>query len=72
WNVEVLEPRDGIGGHCLPKDTKMFINSSNTIKSKILQAAMEIDEDYRAYFHNVDETNTTRKEKDCEVIKALR
>jgi UDP-N-acetyl-D-mannosaminuronate dehydrogenase len=49
WNVEVLEPRDGIGGHCLPKDTKMFINSSNTIKSKILQAAMEIDEDYREY-----------------------
>ncbi|MGD9534838.1 MAG: hypothetical protein AB7V56_13855, partial [Candidatus Nitrosocosmicus sp.] len=42
-----LEPRDGIGGHCLPKDTKMFINSSNTMKSKILQAAMEIDEDYR-------------------------
>ena len=49
WNVEVLEPRDGIGGHCLPKDTKMFVNSSNTIKSKILQAAMEIDEDYREY-----------------------
>ena len=49
WNVDVLEPRDGIGGHCLPKDTKMFINSSNTIKSKILQAAMEIDEDYREY-----------------------
>ncbi|MDR4491716.1 MAG: NAD(P)-binding domain-containing protein [Candidatus Nitrosocosmicus sp.] len=47
WNVDILEPRDGIGGHCLPKDTKMFINSSNTMKSKILQAAMEIDEDYR-------------------------
>jgi len=52
WNVEILEPRDGIGGHCLPKDTKMFINSSNTIKSKILQAAMEIDEDYRDYLRN--------------------
>jgi UDP-N-acetyl-D-mannosaminuronate dehydrogenase len=49
WNVEVLEPRDGIGGHCLPKDTKMFINSSNSIRSKILQAAIEIDEDYREY-----------------------
>ena len=52
WNVEVLEPRDGIGGHCLPKDTKMFINSSNTIRSKILQAAMEIDEDYREYIQS--------------------
>jgi nucleotide sugar dehydrogenase len=49
WNVNVLEPRDGIGGHCLPKDTKMFINSSNAIRSKILQAAIEIDEDYREY-----------------------
>ncbi|HKR73062.1 MAG TPA: hypothetical protein VJR94_03015, partial [Candidatus Nitrosocosmicus sp.] len=55
WNVEVLEPRDGIGGHCLPKDTKMFINSSNTIKSKILQAAMEIDEDYRNFKIRIDE-----------------
>jgi UDP-N-acetyl-D-mannosaminuronate dehydrogenase len=54
WNVEILEPRDGIGGHCLPKDTKMFINSSNTIKSKILQAAMEIDEDYREYRKKID------------------
>jgi len=74
WNVEILEPRDGIGGHCLPKDTKMFINSSsNTIKSKILQAAMEIDEDYRAYFHDIhDEHNITFKEKDCKVIEAVR
>ncbi|HYO06287.1 MAG TPA: hypothetical protein VER14_04825, partial [Phototrophicaceae bacterium] len=54
WNVEILEPRDGIGGHCLPKDTKMFVNSSNTIKSKILQAAIEKDEDYREYSKNRD------------------
>lgn len=47
WNVNILEPRDGIGGHCLPKDTKMFIQSSNKIKSRILQAAMEVDEEYR-------------------------
>src|SRR5919112_971324 len=54
WNVNVLEPRDGIGGHCLPKDTKMFINSSNAIRSKILQAATEIDEDYREYIQRRD------------------
>jgi UDP-N-acetyl-D-mannosaminuronate dehydrogenase len=54
WNVEILEPRDGIGGHCLPKDTKMFVNSSNAMKSKILQAAIEIDEDYREYIQNRD------------------
>ena len=46
WNVEILEPRDGIGGHCLPKDTRMFLNSSK-IKSKILQSAIEVDSLYR-------------------------
>jgi UDP-N-acetyl-D-mannosaminuronate dehydrogenase len=60
WNVNVLEPRDGIGGHCLPKDTKMFINSSNAIKSKILQAATEIDEDYREYIQSRDKESNAR------------
>jgi len=49
WNVNILEPRDGIGGHCLPKDTKMFLQSSNRSKSKILAAAMDVDEDYRRF-----------------------
>jgi UDP-N-acetyl-D-mannosaminuronic acid dehydrogenase len=55
----VLEPRDGIGGHCLPKDTRMFVNSSNTIKSKILQAAMEIDDDYREYIQSREKNGST-------------
>jgi UDP-N-acetyl-D-mannosaminuronate dehydrogenase len=49
WNVNILEPREGIGGHCLPKDTKMFLHSSKSIRSKILTAAMEVDKDYRGY-----------------------
>jgi UDP-N-acetyl-D-mannosaminuronic acid dehydrogenase len=49
WNVNILEPREGIGGHCLPKDTKMFLQSSNLRKSKILTAAMEADQDYRSF-----------------------
>ena len=49
WNVNILEPRDGIGGHCLPKDTKMFLQSSNRSKSKILIAAMDVDEDYKRF-----------------------
>jgi UDP-N-acetyl-D-mannosaminuronic acid dehydrogenase len=54
WNVEILEPRRGIGGHCLPKDTKMFLNSSK-VRSKILQSAMEVDSLYRDFM--------TRREK---------
>jgi UDP-N-acetyl-D-mannosaminuronic acid dehydrogenase len=49
WNVEILEPRDGIGGHCLPKDTKMFVNSSRSMRSKILTSALEVDSEYRKY-----------------------
>ena len=51
WNVNILEPREGIGGHCLPKDTKMFLQSSNLSRSKILTAAMEVDEDYRRSYY---------------------
>jgi UDP-glucose 6-dehydrogenase len=50
WNVNILEPRDGIGGHCLPKDTKMFLQSSHSSnKSKILSAAIEADRAYRTH-----------------------
>jgi UDP-N-acetyl-D-mannosaminuronic acid dehydrogenase len=49
WNVNILEPRDGIGGHCLPKDTTMFLQSSKAIRSKILTAALEVDRDYRKH-----------------------
>jgi UDP-N-acetyl-D-mannosaminuronic acid dehydrogenase len=49
WNVNILEPRDGIGGHCLPKDTRMFLQSSKSVKSKILTAALEVDQDYRRH-----------------------
>ncbi|MGB6672070.1 MAG: hypothetical protein WBE34_06520, partial [Candidatus Nitrosopolaris sp.] len=51
WNVNILEPREGIGGHCLPKDTKMFLQSSGQRKSKILTAAMKVDEEYKRSYH---------------------
>ena len=49
WNVNILEPREGIGGHCLPKDTKMFLQSSSHFKSKILTEAIEVDQRYRRH-----------------------
>jgi UDP-glucose 6-dehydrogenase len=57
WNVNVLEPREGIGGHCLPKDTKMFLNSSKSIKSKIIEAAIQVDSEYRKYTVKSQEDN---------------
>jgi UDP-glucose 6-dehydrogenase len=70
--VEILEPRDGIGGHCLPKDTKMFVNSYNTIKSKILQAAMDIDENYREYIQNRDNHSTSWPIDNKGMIKTIK
>jgi len=52
WNVNILEPRDVIGGHCIPKDTRMFLESSE-IKSKILIAAQEVDKNYRKYIEEM-------------------
>jgi UDP-N-acetyl-D-mannosaminuronic acid dehydrogenase len=54
WNVDILEPMEGIGGHCLPKDTRMFLQSSVRRKSKILTAAMEVDEDYKKYRDKIE------------------
>jgi hypothetical protein len=33
----------------LPKDTKMFLNSSKSIKSKIIEAAIQVDSEYRKF-----------------------
>ena len=51
WYVEILEPRDGIGGHCLPKDTRIFLQSSKSTRSKILKAALKVDQEYRKFKH---------------------
>jgi UDP-N-acetyl-D-mannosaminuronic acid dehydrogenase len=58
WNVNILEPREGIGGHCLPKDTKMFLQSSKYIRSKIVISATEVDQDYRRYRQTKGQTDT--------------
>jgi len=47
WNVNIVEPREGIGVHSLPKDTKMILHSTSRRESKLLRAAMEVDEDYK-------------------------
>ena len=47
WNVEVLEARDGIGGHCLPKDTcYLKVNADST---PLLDGAIEADRLYRRH-----------------------
>jgi UDP-N-acetyl-D-mannosaminuronate dehydrogenase len=78
WNVNILEPREGIGGHCLPKDTKMFLHSSKSIKSKIIEAAIQVDSEYRKYRGKSqkdsqpdDDRTDTRVEPELEISPRL-
>jgi nucleotide sugar dehydrogenase len=50
WNIKILEPRDGIGGHCLPKDSEMFLTlEKNVLDTSIIGAAKEVDSSYREH-----------------------
>ena len=44
WNIEILEARDGIGGHCLPKDVRYLWT---LLKSPLLGGAIDADEAYK-------------------------
>ena len=48
WNIKVLEAKEGIGGHCLPKDSQMYLDlSKNFLQSSLIETAKEIDQQYR-------------------------
>ena len=50
WNVKILEAKEGVGGHCLPKDSQMFLDFSNDVLvTSLIRAAKLIDQQYR--FH---------------------
>ncbi|HVX02275.1 MAG TPA: NAD(P)-binding domain-containing protein [Nitrososphaera sp.] len=50
WNIKILEAREGIGGHCLPKDSEMFLSvAKNALDSSIVSAAKMVDHKYRFY-----------------------
>ena len=53
WNENVLEAREGIGGHCLPKDTKMFHElSKGLLPFSTIAAAIKSDELFRKRLEN--------------------
>ncbi|MFH0748649.1 MAG: NAD(P)-binding domain-containing protein [Candidatus Bathyarchaeota archaeon] len=51
WNMNLLEAMDGIGGHCLPKDTQMYLQSLNRVCAQsIIRSALDIDDRYKREF----------------------
>jgi nucleotide sugar dehydrogenase len=62
WNVKVLEARDGISGHCLPKDAQMYIELANEANiPSMIECAKRLDTLYSG--------NLQRREQ--EEIKAV-
>jgi nucleotide sugar dehydrogenase len=46
WNVDILEAREGIGGHCLPKDIRYLLDFA---ESSLLRAAIDADRRYKKW-----------------------
>jgi len=48
WNIKLLEAQGGISGHCLPKDTRMYLDLSKyAFQQSVMKAAVEVDENYK-------------------------
>ena len=47
WNIEMLEARDGINGHCLPKDIRYL--ASVGPHNLLTQSAITVDKAYRKW-----------------------
>lgn len=47
WNIDIMEARDGIDGHCLPKDIRYVV--SLTPFDGLLRSAMKVDKQYREW-----------------------
>lgn len=47
WNIEIPEARDGIGGHCLPKDSRFFASLAEV--TQLINGALLVDEAYRKH-----------------------
>jgi nucleotide sugar dehydrogenase len=53
WNIGILEARDGILGHCLPKDIRYLISFSR--HNELLKSAISVDKKYRNYLRSMHE-----------------
>jgi UDP-N-acetyl-D-mannosaminuronic acid dehydrogenase len=59
WNTKILEAQGGIGGHCLPKDSQMFLDfSKNIVSHSLLEAAKMIDYKYRSHISKTEPCET--------------
>ena len=55
WNENILEAREGIGGHCLPKDSRMYYElSKHVLPYSTISAALKTNDLYESYLNKKD------------------
>jgi UDP-N-acetyl-D-mannosaminuronic acid dehydrogenase len=60
WNIKILDAKDGIGGHCLPKDSQMFLNlTRNVLDTSVIDAAKKVDLAYRRHIASRSSSSRT-------------
>jgi UDP-N-acetyl-D-mannosaminuronic acid dehydrogenase len=53
WNINILEARSGINGHCLPKDSQMYIDLlENIVPFNLAYTAKIVDKTYKKYIND--------------------
>lgn len=63
WNENMLEAKRGIGGHCLPKDTRMFYEiSKHLLPFSTISAALKSNEAYECHINKIDDQLTLQSE----------
>jgi UDP-N-acetyl-D-mannosaminuronate dehydrogenase len=46
WNVDIPEPRDGIGANFVSEEPGKYLQPTEYLNSKIISAAMKVDNEY--------------------------
>jgi UDP-N-acetyl-D-mannosaminuronic acid dehydrogenase len=71
WNVEILEARQGIGGHCLPKDTQTYYDISKRITPfGIVPSAIRSNKQYEKYVKQKPQFRVTIPEEQIALNQA--
>jgi UDP-N-acetyl-D-mannosaminuronic acid dehydrogenase len=64
WNIEILEARNGINGHCLPKDSQMYLRLVEQLfPFSIAYSAKAIDSQYKQHIRFKQEKAMPIKQK---------
>ena len=62
WNIDMLKAIDGIGGHCLPKDSQMVLDlSKKFVSNSIIEASKKVDSNYRMHLQKSRVANQNQK-----------